>query len=107
MDPSSQRHHTVRRIDTGDPATEAELESESVEHVGGVVVDPLHVPFAGEDLLGQRRSVVGGTDSSPMMTTGPVWPSCRISSAARSPASEAPTTTTVPSGDTDSLMAES
>ena len=39
---------------------EAELETEGVERVGRVVVDPLDVPETGEELLRERRTVVGG-----------------------------------------------
>ncbi len=49
-----------------------------------------------EDLLGQRRAVVGLTGSSPIIVSEPAKPSRRRNAAAASPASEAPTITMRP-----------
>jgi hypothetical protein len=42
------------------PHAKTELEPERVELVGCVVMDTLDIPGSGEQLLRQRRSVVGG-----------------------------------------------
>ena len=69
-----------------------------VELVRGVVVDPLDGPLPGQELLGQRRAVVGGVVLVPDDDHRPGDALVSDSSAARRPAREAPTTTTVDSG---------
>jgi hypothetical protein len=49
-------------VEGGGPPAQAELHAQGIEGVGGVVVDLGHVPLAGQELLGQRRAVVGGVD---------------------------------------------
>ncbi len=59
LGPVLEADHPGLGVERGRPVAEAELEAESVEHIGGVVVDPLDVPETCEELLGERRSVVG------------------------------------------------
>ena len=49
----------------GGPPAEPELDAEGVEVVGSVVVDAVDVPLAGQELLGERRAVVGGVGLVP------------------------------------------
>ena len=60
---------------------------------------PVGFDLAGEQLLRERRAVVGRCGSAPTSTIRPSYPSRRSVSVARSPASEAPTTTTVRNAD--------
>ena len=57
-----QAHHPAVGVEAGGPHPQPEVEAQGVEHVGGVVVDAEDVPLAGQELLGQRRPVVGGVD---------------------------------------------
>ena len=59
------------RIQRLGSTTEEELETEAVQLVRRVMVYALDVPGAGQELFGQRWSIVGAWTSSPTMTTGP------------------------------------
>ena len=59
LGPVLEADHPGLGVERGRAVAEAELEAEGVERIGGVVVDPLDVPETCEELLGERRPVVG------------------------------------------------
>ena len=54
---SLDRQLSGPEIDCFGPRSETEIESEVL--LGGGQKDPVRLPFAGEDLLGERRAVIG------------------------------------------------
>jgi hypothetical protein len=60
LGPVFEADHSSVGVEGSRAVAEAELEAECVERVRCVMVDPLEVPEAGEELLGERWTVIRG-----------------------------------------------
>ncbi len=65
LGPVVARHRPGLEVEGGGRPAQPEFETQGVEDVGRMMVDAGHVPGAGQQLLGQRGTVVGGVDLVP------------------------------------------